>query len=106
MAAQTYEQEISQMNQESELREMNLQKQVWLKNLLLGGIALLLLFAFLWSRYLIVKRRSERRQRQILENDLKIQELEAEKSSALLKQQKTELEIKSASSTNESTFYF
>ncbi len=94
MAAQTYEQEIRRMNQENELREMNLQKQVWLKNLLLGSVAMLLLFAFLWSRYLIVKRRAEIRQRQIVENDLKIQKLEAEKSGALLKQQKTELEIK------------
>ena len=90
----TYEQEISRMNQENEIREINLQKQVLIKNSLLAGIALLLLIAFILSRYLIVKRRAEIRQRQIVESELKIQKLEAEKSNAELQQQKTELEIK------------
>jgi len=94
MAALTYEQEISRMNQENEISEMNLQKQVLMKNVLLAGIALLLLFGFILSRYLIVKRRAEIRQRQIVESELKIQKLETEKSNAELQQQKTELEIK------------
>ncbi len=94
MAALTYEQEISRMNQENEIREINLQRQVLIKNGLLAGFALLLLIAFILSRYLIVKRRAEIRQRQIVESELKIQKLEAEKSNAELQQQKTELEIK------------
>ncbi len=94
MAALTYEQQISRMNQENEIQEMNMQKQALFKNILLIGILLLMLFTFLLSRYLIVKRKAAIRQRQIVENEMTIQRLESEKTKATLEQQKIELEIK------------
>jgi tetratricopeptide (TPR) repeat protein len=94
MEALTYEQEISQISQENRIHELDLQKQVLIRNGLLTGTVLLLLFGFLLSRYLIMKRRVEVRQRQIAESELKIQKLEAEKSKSELEKQKTELEIR------------
>ena len=94
MAAYTYEQQISLMNKENEIQQMNLQKQTLMKNLLMGGVVILVLFAFIFSRNIILKRRSALRLKELAENELQIQKLEGEKSRVELLQQKTELEMK------------
>ena len=93
-AAYSYQQEIELMNKEKQIREIQLQKQTLLKNVLIGSIIILILFAFTFSRYILLKRRSEVRKRQLAENELQIQKLETEKSSAELMQQRSELEMK------------
>ncbi len=94
LAAYTFEQQITLMNKENQIREIQLQKQTLLKNVLIGSIIALLLFAFIFSRNILLKRRSESRKRQLAENELQIQKLEAEKSRAELLQQRAELEMK------------
>lgn len=93
-AAYHYEQRISLMNNEREIQAVQLQKQTLMKNILVGGIIVLILFAFLFSRNIILQRRSEHRRRELAENELRIQKLESEKSKAELLNQQAELEMK------------
>ncbi|MDP9040878.1 MAG: histidine kinase, partial [Bacteroidota bacterium] len=94
IAAYSYRQRISLMNKEEEIQAIKLQNETWTKNVLIGSLILLLLFAFIFSRNIILKRRSEARRRELAENELWIQKLESEKSKAELLQQRTELEMK------------
>ncbi len=93
-AAFTYEQEIALMNKENQIRDIQLQKQTLLKNVLIGSVIALLLLAFIFSRNILLKRKAESRKRQLAENELQIQKLETDKSRAELLQQKSELEMK------------
>jgi hypothetical protein len=94
LAAYSYEHEISMMNKEKQIREIQMQKQTLLKNVLLGSVIALVLFAFIFSRNILLKRRSESRKRLLAENELQIQKLQNEKSRAELLQQRSELEMK------------
>jgi tetratricopeptide (TPR) repeat protein len=94
LAAFTYEQQIALINKENQIHEIQLQKQTLIKNMLIGAIIAVLLFGFVFSRNILLKRRSEARKHQLAKNELQIQKLEAEKSTAELLQQKSELEIK------------
>ena len=82
------------MNKEKEIQEVQLQKQTLMKNILVGSIVALILFAFLFTRNIILQRRSEFRRRELAENELLIQKLESEKSRAELLNQQAELEMK------------
>jgi tetratricopeptide (TPR) repeat protein/anti-sigma regulatory factor (Ser/Thr protein kinase) len=93
-AAYHYEQRISLMNKEKEIQAVQLQKQTLLKNILVGSIIVLVLFAFLFTRNIILQRRSEHRRRELAENELRIQKLESEKSRAELLYQQNELEMR------------
>jgi len=93
-AAYHYEQRISLMNKEKEIQAVQLQKQTLMKNILVGSIIVLILFAVLFTRNIILQRRSEFRRRELAENELIIQKLESEKSNAVLLNQQAELEMK------------
>jgi tetratricopeptide (TPR) repeat protein len=93
-AAYHYEQRISMMNKEKEIQTVQLQKQTLMKNILVGSIIALILFAVLFTRNIILQRRSEFRRRELAENELLIQKLESEKSRAELLNQQAELEMK------------
>ena len=93
-AAYHYEQRISLMNKEGEIQAVQLQKQTLMKNILVGSIIVLILFAFLFTRNIILQRRSEHRRRELAENELRIQKLESEKSTAELLNQQAALELK------------
>jgi len=93
-AAYHYEQRISLMNKEKEIQAVQLQKQTLLKNILVGSIIVLILLAFLFTRNIMLQRRSELRRRELAENELRIQKLESEKSRVELLNQQAELEMK------------
>ena len=93
-AAYNYELRISLMNNEKQIQQIQLQKETWLKNILIASIILIILLAIIFFRNLLLKRRYEGRLRELAENELHIQKLEAEKSKAVLLQQQSELEMK------------
>jgi tetratricopeptide (TPR) repeat protein len=93
-AAYHYEQRISLMNKEKEIQTVQLQKETLMKNILVGSIMALILFAVLFARNIILQRRSEFRRRELAENELLIQKLESEKSRAEILNQQAELEMK------------
>ncbi len=90
----TYDQQISNMNKEKQIQDIRLQKESLVRNILVGSIGVLLVFAFILFRNIMLKRRYEARQRQLAENELQIQKLEAEKSKTELMHQKSALEMK------------
>ena len=93
-AAYQFKQRISVMQQEEKVREMQLQRETWIKNILVGGILVLVLFAIVLFRNIILKRRYDARRRELAENELQIQKLETAKAGAELMQQRSELEMK------------
>jgi hypothetical protein len=105
-AAYHYEQRISLINKEKEIQTVQLQKQTLIKNILTGSIIVLLLFAILFTRNIILQRRSEYRKRELVENELRIQKLESEKSHAELINQQAELELKALQAQMNPHFIF
>ncbi len=93
-AAYDFEQRIALMNKEKQIQDTRLQNETLLKNFLIGSTGILVLFAIVFSRNIMLKRRHEARRRELAENELRIQKLEAEKSKAELMQQRSELEMK------------
>lgn len=93
MAAYGFKQRIELMNKEQQIQAYRLQREMLLKNILIGSILVLLLISFLLFRNMVYKRRSDNRLRALAENELRIQKLESEKSRAELLFQKSELEM-------------
>lgn len=89
-AAYNYDQKIALINKEKEIQQATLEKELYMKKVLLAGIFLLLLFGLILIRNIILKRSNEKQQ---MEHKLKIQKLESERTQAELQQQASELEM-------------
>jgi sensor histidine kinase YesM len=94
LSADSYEKRIDLMSKEKQLREIQLQKETWIRNILIGSIVFILLLTFLIFRNVTLKKKYEARRRDLAENALRIQILESGKSRAELLQQQSELEMK------------
>ncbi len=90
LVAYNFDQKIEVLNKEKEVKDIQLQKQSLVRNILGGSIIILLVLAAIIFRNIILKRRNER---QRLEHELELQKLESEKTKAELQQQATELEM-------------
>jgi hypothetical protein len=90
LAAYQYEQKIALANKELEVHEAQLEKEAFVKKVLLAGIALLALLAVIIVRNIALKRRNEK---QRLEHQLKMQALESEQTQMYWQQQAKELEV-------------
>jgi signal transduction histidine kinase len=75
LIAYNFDQKIELLNKEKEVQQIQLQKQSLLKNILVGGIIVLLLLAGIIFRNILLKRRNEK---QRLEYKLERQQLETE----------------------------
>jgi tetratricopeptide (TPR) repeat protein len=93
-AAYKYDLRIALMDNEKQIQQIRLQKETWIKNILIVSIFFLVLLAVIFFRNLTLKRRYDARQRELAENNLRIQKLEAERSRTELLQQQSELEMK------------
>jgi LytS/YehU family sensor histidine kinase len=78
------------MNREKKLENAKLQKEAFIRKLLIGGLFLLLLLGFTIVRIINLKSRNERLQ---LEHKISLQQAESERTSAGLQQQATELKM-------------
>jgi sensor histidine kinase YesM len=84
--AYTYEQKIELLSKEKQIQQANLEKESFLKKMLIAGILIVLILSAFIFRYILLKRKNEKHQREIAENELQIQKLESQK-------QLTELEM-------------
>jgi len=84
--AYNYEQKIELLSKEKQIQQANLEKESFLKKMLIAGILILLILSAFIFRYILLKRKNEKHQREIAENELQIQKLESQK-------QLTELEM-------------
>jgi hypothetical protein len=105
-ASWAFEQQIALLNKEKQLNEVCLRETLATKRLLIGGIIALLLIGFIFSRYVLLKRKNEAHLRKRAENELDIQRLEGEKAKAALQQRAKELEIQALRSQMNPHFIF
>ena len=97
---------INTLNDEKKLQHQKLKQTAQQKNFLIAGIVAILLIAALVLRNILLKRKNERRRRELAENELLIQQLENEKTKAELQQQATELEMQALRSQMNPHFIF
>lgn len=105
-ASINFEQQIALLNKEKQLNDVCLRETLATKKLLIGGIIALLLIGFIFSRYIMLKRKNEAHLRLRAENKLEIQRLEGEKDRAALQQRAKELEIQALRSQMNPHFIF
>jgi tetratricopeptide (TPR) repeat protein len=91
--AYNYEQKIELLSKEKQIQQANLEKESFLKKMLIVGILILLILSVFIFRYILLKRKNEKHQREIAENELQIQKLESEKTKVEFQHQATELEM-------------
>lgn len=89
-AAYTYEQKIALIDKEKEIQQTRLKNETFIKKVLIAGIVLLILTGVILLRNISLIRKNEKQQ---LEHQLKIQQLESERTNADLQNQATELEM-------------
>jgi len=105
-ASITFEQQIAMLSKEKQLNEVCLRETLATKKLLIGGIIALLLMGFIFSRYVLIKRKNEAYLRKRAEDELEIQRLEGEKAKVALQQKAKELEIQALRSQMNPHFIF
>jgi tetratricopeptide (TPR) repeat protein len=101
-----YEQQIKLLNKEKELSDVCLREEMLMKNLLLGGLVVLLLLGGVYIWIVRLKRRNEEHRRKRAEDELEIQRLEGERSKAALQQRTKELEVQALRSQMNPHFIF
>ena len=101
-----FEQKIRWLKQNKQLEDVRLQQEMLTKNLLIGGILVLLLFAGIYIWVIRLRRRNEEHRRKQAEDELEIQRLESERARAALQQRAKELEIQALRSQMNPHFIF
>jgi tetratricopeptide (TPR) repeat protein len=105
-ASYGFEEKIKWLKQEKQLSDVCLREEMMTKNILLGGIIVLVLFGFIYVWNIRLKRKNEAHRRQRAENELEIQRLEGERAKAALQQRTKELEIQALRSQMNPHFIF
>jgi tetratricopeptide (TPR) repeat protein len=81
------------LQKDNQLKEQKLKQESIIKYFLIGGLFVLILAGIFIFRTITLKRRTEKLQREQLEDKLRVQQLENEKKQAELQQQAAELEM-------------
>lgn len=90
LAAYKYEQQIALINKEKEIQQVSLQKESFVKKVLISGIVFLLLLGCIVLRNMALKRRNEKQQ---LKHQLTLQKIESERIKTEFKQRTAELQM-------------
>ena len=101
-----FEQQIRLLNEDKQVEESCLREEMMMKNLLIGGIVVLLLFAGIYIWLTRLQRRNAEHRRKQAEDELEIQRLEGERARAALQQRTRELEIQALRSQMNPHFIF
>jgi LytS/YehU family sensor histidine kinase len=105
-AAWSFEQQIAMLHNEKALQDVCIREEMLTKKILIGGLVVLLLFTFIFSRVILLKRKNEAHLRQRVENELEIQRLEGERAKSALQQRAKELEVQALRSQMNPHFIF
>jgi hypothetical protein len=81
------------LNKDNQLKDAQLKQESLIRNFLFAGFFVLIIAGVFIYRTITLKRRTEKLQRERLENNLKMQQFENEKKQAELQQQAVELEM-------------
>jgi tetratricopeptide (TPR) repeat protein len=105
-ASSAYEQQINLLNKDKQLEDVCLKQEMFTKNILIGGIIVLLLIGFIFSRNVLLKRKNEAHRRKRAEDELEIERLEGERAKVALLERAKELEIQALRSQMNPHFIF
>jgi LytS/YehU family sensor histidine kinase len=105
-ASYAYEQQINLLNKDKLLEDVCLKQEMFTKNILIGGIIVLLLIGFIFSRNVLLKRKNEAHRRKRAEDELEIERLEGERAKVALLERAKELEIQALRSQMNPHFIF
>jgi len=89
-AAYNYDQKIALVNKEKEIQQAKLEREKFMRWVLIAGIGLLLVCGIIILRNIILKRKNEK---QRLEHELAIQKLDSEKTKVQLQHEASEMEM-------------
>ena len=85
--------QILLLNKDSQIKDAQVKQESTVKNFLIGGLIILVVAGIFFYRSTSLKRKTEKLQREQLENNLIVQQLENEKKQAELQQQAAALEM-------------
>lgn len=102
-AAYNYEQKIAFISKEKEMQQAKLEKEAFVKKVLIAGFLFLVLLGVIILRNINLKRRNEK---QLLKHELQVQKLESERTKAGLQQRASELEMQALRSQMNPHFIF
>jgi len=89
-AAYNYDQKLALINKEKQIQQAKLEKESFVKKVLIGGIGFLFLFGVIVFWNITLKRKNEK---QKLEHKITLQKVENDKTKAEFQRQATELEM-------------
>ncbi len=90
LAAYKYEQQLALINKEKEIQQVRLQKESFVRKVLIWGIVCLSLMGFIILRNVALKRRNEKQQ---LKHEIALQKAEGERIMAAFQQRTSELQM-------------
>jgi tetratricopeptide (TPR) repeat protein len=93
LAAFDYQHKIEMLDKEKQLQQQQLVQTAQQRELLLFGIAGILLFGFIVIRNIFLKRKNEINRRRLAEQELLLQKSEAERTGSEFRQKASELEM-------------
>ena len=105
-ASYAFAQQISLLNKDKQIEDACLHTEMLVKNILLGGIVVLLLIGFIFSRIVLLKKKNEAHLRKRAENELEIERLEGERAKVTLLERAKALEIQALRSQMNPHFIF
>ncbi len=85
--------QIAVLDRDNKLKQVAIQKNILFRNILLSGIALLILLAFIVYRFINLKRKNEKLEKATLQNSLDIERIQNEKKQSELQNKATDLEM-------------
>jgi LytS/YehU family sensor histidine kinase len=88
------EQQVRLLDQANQIKNNQLQKKDFARNVLLAGLAITLFAGFFITRSFRLKRKNDKLEKQSLNNELKMQKLASQAKQAEMQQQARELEMK------------
>lgn len=113
LASYNYENKIRLLNKEKQIQEISLHVELFYKKILLAAIFALLLVSFVTFRNIYLKRKNEAKKREIVENELHLQQnqllfqkLESEKKQQELQHRAIDLEMQALRSQMNPHFIF
>lgn len=103
LAAYNYEQKIALIEKQKEIQQAKLEKESFVKKILIAGMFILFLFGFIIVRNVLLKRRNDKLQ---MKHAMDLQKLESERAEAGLQQRATLLEMQALRSQMNPHFIF
>ena len=100
------QQKINALDKDNKLKEATIQKNVLIRNILIGGVFILIFLGFIIYRVINLKRKNEKLENATLQHSLELERIQNEKKQSELQNKATELEMQALRSQMNPHFIF